>query len=278
MRRKPSLTKSSGFTLLELIIVLSILSFLTINIAINIKNAFRARTKIQSQLESMSRVRDALRIIERDLNLAFHYRDLEEEIRAAVKKSTQPQQIGGVPPPPPPFGVPQQAPMDPKEAERQQNRINPVTHFIGKDDELFFPTLNSNRLEANLQQADFIKVGYFIKSCQPPGKEKGSECLFRKQSPYVEGDIEKGGEDVFLLADVTEFELRYFGRGKQDWNKDWNTKTGDAVTKDAFPQAVEITLTTESEFEGNKRKVSMQIVAGVHFTNNAERAGQGGSP
>lgn len=270
--------RQSGFTLLELIIVLSILSFLTINIAINLRNAFRARTKIQSQLESMSRVRDALRIIERDLNLAFHYRDLEEEIRTAVKKSTQPQQIGGVPPPPPPFGVPAtQQPTDPKEAERLQNRVNPVTHFIGKDTELYFPTLNSNRLEANLQQADFIKVGYFIKSCQPPGREKGSECLFRKQSPFVEGDLEKGGEDVFLLADVTEFELRYFGRGKQDWNKDWNSKTGDAVTKDAFPQAVEITLTTESEFEGNKRKVSMQIVAGIHFTNNTDRPAQGGT-
>lgn len=279
MRRLPGTGKNSGFTLLELIIVLSILSFLTINIAINLRNAFRARTKIQSQLESMSRVRDALRIIERDLNLAFHYRDLEEEIRAAVKKSTQPQTIGGVPPPPPPpFGVPAMTtPTDPKEAERQQNRVNPVTHFIGKDTELYFPTLNSNRLEANLQQADFIKVGYFLKSCQPPGREQGSECLFRKQSPYVEGDLEKGGEDVFLLADVTEFELRYFGRGKQDWSKDWNTKTGDANVKDAFPQAVEITLSTESEFEGNKRKVSMQIVAGIHFPNNAERTGSGGT-
>ena len=56
-------------------------------------------------------------------------------------------------------------------------------------------------------------------------------------------------------------------------HKDWNSKASDGATLNAFPQAVEITLTTETEFEGNKRKVSMQIVAGVHFTNNAERGG-----
>lgn len=265
--------KQKGFTLLELIIVLSILSFMTINIAVNLRNAFRARTKIQSQLESMSKVRDALRIIEKDLNLSFHYLDLEEELRAAIKKLQSPLGAGGVPPPPPPpgFAPPPQIPQDPKEIERQQNRVDPVTHFIGKDDELFFATLNSNRLEANLQQADFIKVGYFVKACQPPGRENSTECLFRKQSNIVEGDLEKGGEDVFLLGDVTEFELRYFGRGKQEWSKDWNSKQGDAVTKNNFPQAVEITLTTESEFEGKKRKVSMQVVAGIRFPNNPPR-------
>lgn len=273
-------SRQSGFTLLELIIVLSILSFLTINIAINLRNAFRARAKIQSQVASMSAVRDALRIMERDLNLAFHYRDLEEELRAATTKAGRPNPTPtpGVPPPPG-FGIAPVATVDPKEAERQQNRINPVTHFLGKDTEMYFPTLNSGRLEANIGQADFVKVGYLTKQCTPPGREKSSQCLFRRQSNIVEGDIDKGGDDVFLLADVTEFALRYFGKGKQDWNKDWNTKAADGATKDKFPQAVEITLTTETEFEKNKRKVSMQIVAGIHFPNNADSSNQqAGSP
>jgi hypothetical protein len=140
---------------------------------------------------------------------------------------------------------------------------------VGHENEMFFATLNSSRLNEGNQQADFVKVGYLLQPCHKPGESGTSgNCLVRKSSRVVEGDITKQDEGVALLTDVTEFKLRYFGKGKQDWVNDWDTAQGDGVTKGRFPQAVEISLTVEKGEGDKKKKISMQIVAQIRFPNN----------
>lgn len=266
---------------MELVIVMGLLAFLTINIALNIQNAFRARNRIQTKLADFSRVRDSLRIVEKDLNLAFHYRDLEEEFREEFKKAQKaanqkstPQPAPGVPPGFSQPGLPQVETPDPKDAERKRNRINPVTQFIGSEDKMDFVTMNAGRLSQDLQQADFVEVGYELKDCRRPGSDKSAKCLVRRESPLVDTKVTDGGRQTVLLEEVSEFKLRYFGKGKQDWNSDWSSEAGEAVTKDAYPQAVEISVSIESGEEGKKRKVSMQIVAGIRFPNNVDKQAQ----
>lgn len=265
---------------MEIVIVLALLSFLTINVAIAIRNGFKARTKIQEQVQDMSQVRDSIRVVERDLNLAFHYRDIEEEFRAELKKAAQPAPAPGTPPPipgiPPPPAPP--APPDPKDEERKRNRKDPVTHFIGHTSDMSFATLNSGRMSADLKQADFVKVGYALKPCRDIRTENDTQCLVRREGSLVEGDITKGGTEVVLLRDVTEFKLRYFGKGKQDWNSEWDSLNGDGVTKNAFPEAVEISLTIERGEKDKKKKISMQTVASIHFPNNEQKSGSGELP
>ncbi|MBX3018038.1 MAG: prepilin-type N-terminal cleavage/methylation domain-containing protein [Bdellovibrionaceae bacterium] len=275
-----------GFTLLELVIVMGLLAFLTINIALNIDNAFKARGRIQVKLEDFSQMRDSLKIMERDFNLAFHYRDLEEEFRAALKKAQKPAAPAtppGAPPPPP--GIPPATPAVPEdpsvaaaEQARKQNRVDPTTHFIGNETKVDFVSGNTARMAYDQQQADFIEVGYELKNCRRPGADRGSNCLVRRESTMVEGKVQEGGSENVLLEDVSEFRLRYFGQGKQDWNTEWNSEQGDAATKNNYPQAVEISLSIERGEDGKKRKVSMQVVAAVRFPNNAPPQNQQGSP
>lgn len=279
---------SRGFTLLELVIVMGLLAFLTINIALNIDNAFKARSRIQVKLEDFSQMRDSLRIMERDFNLAFHYRDLEEEFRAALKKAqtgTRPPTTPppGTPPgftPPPPTQPP--TPEDPAVAQaeqlRKQNRVDPTTQFLGSESKVDFVTANTARMVYGQAQADFIEVGYELKSCRRPGADRNTNCLVRRESTAVEGKVEEGGSENVLLEDVSEFRLRYFGQGKQDWNTEWNSEASDGATKGNYPQAVEISLTIERGEEGKKRKVSMQIVAAVRFPNNAPPQTTAGAP
>lgn len=279
-----------GFTLLELVIVMGLLAFLTINIALNIDNAFKARGRIQVKIEDFSQMRDSLKIMDRDFNLAFHYRDLEEEFRAALKKAQQPAarqptQPGGAPPPPSFPQQPQQpfTPEDPAlaqaEQQRKQNRIDPTTQFIGAENKVDFVTGNTARTAYGQQQADFIKVGYELKNCRRPGADRSSNCLVRRESSIVEGKVQEGGFENVMLEDVSEFKLRYFGQGKQDWNTEWSSEASDGVTKGNYPQAVEISLSIERGEEGKKRKVSMQIVSAIRFPNNPPKANnQSGSP
>lgn len=274
-----------GMTLLEVMIALSIMATLMAFSSTSIQQALASKLKIQTQLDDMSRVRDALRIIERDVNLAFHYQDLETEFRDSMKKSFN-QQPGapGQPPQTTPTnpGQPGQPPVqyrDDKEAERKLNRVKPETDFVGSEDKMYFPTLNAARVSETSLQADSIKVGYFLEECARPGKNKEtvrSKCLFRRQSNVVDGDPLKGGEPVVLLENIAEFKLRYKGPGKQDWITDWKSNGGEGAARGKFPSLVEITLTTEKGTQLKPKRISMQIVVPVRFPNN-DKPGQPGS-
>lgn len=109
-------SKQFGFTLIETIITLTILAFLTMMAARTIQQAFRAQVKIQNQIDQVSHVKDTLRLMERDINLAYHYLDLQKDIADELNKM-QKKQPGGnnnFPPPnnqnpfspPPPPGSP----------------------------------------------------------------------------------------------------------------------------------------------------------------------------
>lgn len=294
------LKSNSGFTLVEIVISLTILATLTVFSTMNIQAALRAKAKVSEQVEDMGKVRDALRILERDINLAYHYRDIEMEFKAEVacrSRTTQQQQqqqqpIPGVPAPPtaPPgagaAGATQACldsyAQDPKIKESNRTRLDPTTQFVGKENKMDFATMNTGRVSVTEQMADFAKVGYALKKCNNlDGSSTGSgECLVRRYSTVVEGDITKGGEDTVLLQDVTEFKLRYIGPGKQDWNSAWSSVEGDAATKDNYPSAVEISLTIEVKRNEKvkAKKISMQIVSPIHFPNNKPRTSGGSNP
>jgi len=262
-----------GFTLLEMMIVLVIMATLTIFSSQALQQAIRNKTKLQQQVDDMAQVRDTLKVIERDINLAFHYTDLESELKEVIKKkraelskvttTTKP----GDPPKPP---APAYNPNDPNDPlnQKSESRLDPTTHFIGHENEMFFPTLNTSRMTEGIQMADFIKVGYVLQGCRLPGKETAGNCLIRKTSNVVEGDINRLDDGVALLTEVTEFKLRYIGKGKQDWVGTWDTVQGDAIAKGRFPDAVEVSLTVEKGPTDKKKKISMQIVVPIRFTNN----------
>jgi prepilin-type N-terminal cleavage/methylation domain-containing protein len=256
-----------GFTLIELMITMAILATLTLLTAQSISQAIRAKVSMQDQIDDVSRMRDAVRLIERDINLAYHYRDLEKEIEQLLKKKSTPStpRVGGLTPPPPP-------PAMETENRREVPRRDPETHFIGHSDSVNFVTTNNARTVRNARQADFVEIGYSVRDCKSLSKEqKSSKCLWRRLSPFVDLDVEKGGDEVVLLENITEFKLRYIGKGKQDWTADWRTDAqGDGTTKGRFPQAVEVSLTVEKKEKEKNKKYSMQVVTPIHFPNNPE--------
>lgn len=279
------MSQQKGFTLLEVMIVLVIMATLTILSSQSIQQAIKNKIKLQAQIDDMSEVRDSLKVMERDINLAFHYTDLETELIEAIKKkrianskNTSITQPGGittsstttttVPGTIPPAVYNPNDPNDPLN-KKAQDRIDPTTNFVGHEDNMYFPTMNTSRLNESTKQADFIKVGYVLAGCKRPGQENSSKsCLIRKSSLIVDGDITKQDEAAILLTDVTEFKLRYIGKGKQDWANDWDTEKGDGNAKGKFPEAVEISLTIERGDGDKKKKISMQIVAPIRFPNN----------
>lgn len=260
-----------------------ILGTLTVLAARSMQQAVQSKTKIQTQIDDVARMRDTLKIMERDLNLAFHYRDLEKEINQLIKKYQKPQTTSpgappGFNPANPNLFAEDDSLLEGGTAEPKAPRQDPTTHFIGNEDSIHFVTRNNSRMTTQQKFADFTEVSYSVKDCKSLKENGGSsKCLWRRSHPYVDDDVTAGGTEIVLLENVTEFALKYIGRGKQDWVSSWRSDDGgDGVTKGNFPLAVEISLTIEKEEKGRSKKYSMQIVAPLHFPNNPPPRPQGG--
>lgn len=282
----------NGFTLIETVITLAIMATLTVMTARTIQQALKSKVKIQEQIDNVTQVRDALKLLEKDVQLAFHAYDLEKETAILLMKEKKKQPKPGGPgggPPPVPVAIEDEIPnpdeiaaSDPNQAKtnpylNEEHRMPPTTSFVGKEGEMSFVTSNSVRFTKDSPQSDVGTVGYSVDSCKHKAdKEKfeSGKCLFRRFSPLTGKDVTRGGRKMQLLENVEKFELKYYSAKKKDWIETWNSeKNGDDATKFRYPEAVEITLAIKiypKEKEGKAKTLETQIVVPVHFPNNPE--------
>ncbi len=260
------LKESRGFTLIEVILSMTILASMMILVSISISRASRAKIKIQSEVEAVSALRDSMRMIRSDINQAYNHYDYELEITEQAQKKTPGPVVPGQALPPPAPSTP------PKPTQRK----SPATRFVGEENKIDFVTMNNGRITANDIQADFIEVGYFLKSCQSylgdggrgeAAKKKQGQCLFRRTQKIIDLDVTKGGVETMMIDDVTEFSLKYLIEGKLDWVKEWKA---EKARSNIFPDAVEVTLGIEKETDGKIKKYSIQYVVPIHFPNNVK--------
>ena len=278
------ISSEKGMTLLEITIATIILAIISVFTANSIQQALRSKVKVEKNIERITTVRDALRVMERDINLAFHYRDLnvelynlaekeriEREKKEKAKKSTVPG--SSTTPPVPPAGAPGTTPND---SQQTDNAFKPktqklFTHFVGEENRLDFVTLSYTRIRDDEKASDQAEVGYFLRSCtQRLNKKQSSNCLWRRVDPLVDEDVTKGGTETVLLENITRFELRYLGPEKtDDWLNQWKSNSRlDSYSFNKFPYEVEITLGYHDQNTPNEKPISMTIVATLHFPNN----------
>lgn len=287
-----------GFTLLEVLIAMAILSFVTIFTAQAISTALKNRTKIQSDIDRGATLRDALRVIENDINKAFHHHDINIELYNSAarernrkieeaKAGSQPNGTPGSPPaggsPAPPTGptdgsstIPTQNPyanMEPLKLKEEKL----VTQFLGESEKLDFTTLSNARFSSEDRTSDQAEVGYYLKDCKSRKDRKvSSKCLIRRISPILDAETSNGGEDTALLEHVTKLSFKYLGPpAGSEWTNRWTTNDpGDDRTRDIFPYAVEVSIEITPPSEDPKQKpkpLAMTIVAGIRNPNNKDK-------
>ncbi len=283
-----------GFTLLEVIIAITLLAFISIYTSQSIQKGLQDKVKIQKAMEKDTTLRDALNVISNDIHLAFNYRDINIELfnlaqkerkkRATTQKGKKdPNNPGadsganpGSSPPPP------ETPVDPANPESdEQKKYAPkkeivVTQFIGEKEKLNFTALGNARAIADSPYSDQCEVGYELKDCkQRIDKTKTSKCLWRRVSPLIDDKIEEGGKESVLLENVTKLKFRYLGPGnEEEWQDKWITDTrGDEKTKDKFPYAVEVSIEilNQNPDAQKDKALSMTIVSPLAFPNNIEK-------
>lgn len=278
-----------GFTLLEVVIAMTIMAFLSLFTVQSIQRALSAKTKIEKQLDKTSTIRDALRIMERDINMAFNYRDVSIKLynltQEARKKQDEEKRkkgkggntgigttspaLGGNPAPNAnPNPNTNQDPNDTTDPNKYALKTEKIyTQFIGEKAKLDFTTLSNMRMTEDSPISMQAEVGYYLKNCRRrSNQEQASQCLWRRVSNYIHEDITKEGEETVLLENVIGFGLRYLGPGNDDqWTDTWfSNERGDDKTKGKFPYAVEITIEVHDKDPAAKDKpLRMTAVAAI---------------
>lgn len=273
-----STSNQKGFTLLEVMISVSILAFLAIATTQAIQNAVKSKAKVQTRVDRVSEVRDALRIIERDINMAFHYRDINiqlynNSIDARQKQSKTKKKDGDNKLPPPGFKAEGGVGSGSEDTLQKKKEVI-LTHFKGDEDAVHFTTLNNTRTTVDSKESDQAEVSYYIEQCtNRVNKTHRSDCLWRRVSPIIDDDVTRGGTAIPLLENVTEFTLRYLGPGREEeWAKRWHSDSqGDALSQNKFPYAVEVTIETQDKTREKAPTTRMTMVASLRFPNNPQQ-------
>ena len=255
--------KPYGFTLIEVMVAIVIMSFLTILVSTSIRTAVQNKIKLEARVKSETSLFDALRVIKMDVERAFHYQDVFFEIEnLAIMQLEQEKQQGGK-------GAGGGAGGQRGQGNQRQPPIQ-LTQFLGEGGSMHFTALNHYRTKYNAPESDQMEVGYVVEGCQKKDGSGGSQCLWRRTSTQIDDEVDKDGPRVKVVEDVSNFRLSYrSNKESDDWVDQWRSDNkGRADHRNRFPHFVKIELAIGDKDDPKSRPVSQIIVVSVAFPNN----------
>lgn len=261
------LRSRKGFSLIEILIVTAILGSIAVIASQAIRNGLNTKKKLDARLRVESMVFDALRVINTDIERAFHYQFALYEIDRASLSAQKPD----------PSQPPQQVVTDPSAQMPPPVRL---TNMIGKDSSLHFTTLNHYRTTANSRESDQIEVGYYIENCKSRVTGKESRCLWRRTSTIIDDDVTRGGDATPVIENIGDFKLEYLSEdvNVKEWKTEWITdRNGNQQTRNLFPAMIKVTIGIDNKDEPVLPKFRQTIIASVRTPNNVDPARRFGS-
>ncbi|MCB0378836.1 MAG: prepilin-type N-terminal cleavage/methylation domain-containing protein [Bdellovibrionales bacterium] len=245
--------KANGFTLVEVLISMVIMSFLALVVATSIRTSVQNKQKIEARMRDQTRLYDALRVMKMDIERAFNYQDVFFEIEnLAIQQLELEKQKTGAPPSPP-------RPAPPH-----------LTHFLGEESSLHFTTLNHFRTRYNAKESDQIEVGYFLDGCTPPGSKTSTKCLWRRYSTVIDDRVDEGGKKIVVAPYVTKLRFSYRGNEEnEEWKSQWRSDNkGRPDHQRKFPYQVKIEMEVHDSEDKSASKYTETMVVNVQFPNN----------
>jgi general secretion pathway protein J len=108
--------------------------------------------------------------------------------------------------------------------DRARYRNERVTLFVGREEELLFSTMAHQRLYRDVKESDQSIVAYTVDS---DPQNTGERALFRREKPRLDDEPDRGGHTDLVADHVISFRIRYWDARRNDWSRDWTTKSVD---------------------------------------------------
>jgi len=133
-----------------------------------------------------------------------------------------------------------------------------ITVFRGLEDSpvshLTFATLNHVKMRAGGKECDQAEVEYY-------GDTEGGEAvLMRRESAWVDGFPEKGGNVFPVLAGFKAIIFEYWDAQDREWGRIWDSEATDRA--DTLPPKVRITMLV-SDADGEKEEFRVETVVDI---------------
>ena len=192
------MTRARGVTLVEVMIAVGITAVIGVMVMGAFQRTYAARDLTEAQDERFSSARVTLTRLARELSEAF----LSEHY------------------------------------DHKRSR-EPLTRFRGKDggerDDLLFATMSHTRLVRDAKESDQAVVEYTLES---DPDHSGERALFRREKVRIDEEIDRGGRKDLVADHLTSLRLQYWDPRKNDWVREWSTRSvdhpGDLPTRVKF--------------------------------------------
>lgn len=250
-----SKSPSKGFTLLEVLISIVILAFISLAVFQIMSKTYELRDILLVEGEFHSEIRLSMGILERDITLMY-----SPLLMLPPKKSAAQAQ-----PPQQPGGAPAESAVNAiTEADRERyftywmgimdDTGLRATRFIGERDRLSFVASSHTRVYKDSRESVFAKVAYelradeFQEALEADAKAQGREpqktqMLVKLVNTDVfdyEEENEKTARTYALLHGVTGLKFRYYHREKDQWQDTWDSAKPEF--RNIFPDVIEIQI------------------------------------
>ncbi len=289
------MTNQKAFTLLELLIAISLMSILSITTTQMLRKSTIQTKRITAGIDNINQLRAAMNIIKKDIGKAINFRDLnlflyneaqKERIKrydANVKKKVTEYNKKEKPRP---LITVLTLTKELKKSMNIQPRPKPstlieekiYTNFVGDKEKVYFTSSSGVRFRSADKISDLVEIGYFIRTCKSRrynGQE--SKCLWRSVSYNLDEDVTKGGKESVLIENIEKAKFKYLSfqnkdilKETVDWVESWDSRSkSDERTGNKFPAAVSLFLEIKIPNKKNKKKFKKKYLTGVFQTDFA---------
>lgn len=222
--------KRSGFTFLEVIIVIAIMAFIALGLFQITTKSFQLRDVLSIEGEFYNQIRLAMKVMEKDVSLFYsplivapktRLQQQDYELLNSADLAKVDQYWGGTVHP---------------------NGIRP-SRFSGENDKVSFVAISNVRMYKDAAESEFLKVQYELVDDTSEEAIQGTKILIRKtqMNAFSDEETEKKEKKYALLRGIKNFKIQYFNKDKpKDVNNGWDSESVN--TKNQYPDYILVTL------------------------------------
>ncbi|MEM1347065.1 MAG: type II secretion system protein [Myxococcota bacterium] len=241
-----TVANAKGFTLVEVLIAMSIMAFLSGIVGVTMVSMFDTRDYFEERYERFQVVRNAVNRMSAELASAYMAGPQHGGKRLPGEE------------------LDPSDPQDAAELERLNSARPPLEFgFVGKPDRVDFTAFAHVRTQQGERNGHHAEISYFVRRERDPVTGKLVEQLVRREDPTYDDDMFKGGSIYVMIPEIEELEFEYWDPGQVQlgtleevaegrWVSDWNTDRREFSGR--LPSRVKITVVLPPQNERSKKE------------------------
>jgi general secretion pathway protein J len=229
------LGNSRGFTLIEIMIVMAILAFISMGTYQATLETFKLRDSLSAESDFYNELRFSMNVVNRDVTLLYS---------PLIMKPPGPSPSPGVVANPP---QPQLAQDSASESTFWSPPIDATgirpSRFQGTDVKMSFISASHIRIYKDARETELAKISYELEKDAGNTDVPDAMVLVKHESPNVFEEDERKDTQTHiypLLHGIKKLKYRYYNQDKDHWETTWDSDSQDQ--HNIYPDQIEITI------------------------------------